>query len=229
LSAMVQADEAALEDADLQLEYCFINSPIDGCAGEVKVDQGNLIKANDNDNPLVVIKQIRPIYVDFFIPEKNLPEVKKYMASKRLAVEAMIPGQEDDIARGELTFLDNTVNPSTGTILLKATFSNKDKALWPGQFVNVVLTLASQPGAVVIPSQAVQTGQEGQYAFVVRPDLTVEYRPVVVERTVGNEAVIEKGLRPAEKVVTDGQLRLSQGVPVKIVEGVDRKKGDETP
>jgi multidrug efflux system membrane fusion protein len=217
LESTIKADEAAFEDAELQLKYCFISSPISGCAGEVKVHRGNLVKANDNDNPLVILRQIRPIYVGFYIPENNLLTVKKYMAKERLKVEAFVTGQEADAVRGELTFLDNTVNPSTGTILLKATFPNKDRILWPGQFVNVLVTLSSQPGAVVIPSQAVQAGQQGKYVFVAKADLTVEYRTIVIERTVGDETVIGQGLQPGDRVVTDGQLRLFPGATVKII------------
>lgn len=139
------------------------------------------------------------------------------MASGKPQVEATIPGHEQSPARGELTFLDNTVNIMTGTIRLRGTFANEDRSLWPGQFVNVVLTLTTQPGAIVIPSRAVQTGQQGQYVFVVRPDRTVENQPVVVARTLGEESVIAKGVNPGEQVVTDGQLRLSPGASVRIV------------
>jgi len=226
LKATIQADEAAIENVKLQLNYCFINSPIDGCLGALKVNRGNVVKGNDATNPLVIINQVSPIYVGFFIPERYLPDVKKYMASGELRVEASIPGHEEQACQGLLTFVNNSVDSSTGTILLKATFPNKDRSLWPGQFVNVVLTLTTRPGAIVVPSQAVQTGQQGQYVFVVKPDLTVEYRPILSERTVAGEAVIDQGLQVGEKVVTDGQLGLSQGVQVKIVEAVARSKGD---
>jgi multidrug efflux system membrane fusion protein len=224
--ATVQADEAAIENVKLQLSYCFINSPIDGCLGALKVDRGNLVKANDAANPLVTINQISPIYVNFFIPEKYLPEVRKYMASGKLGVVAMIPGREDLLARGELSSLDNTVDPSTGTIQLKATFPNSDKSLWPGQYVNVVMTLTEKRGAIVVPSQAVQTGQDGQYVFVVKPDLTVEYRSVELGRTDKEEAIIAKGLQNGEKVVVDGQIGLSPGAHVNIVEALGKSKGD---
>lgn len=226
LKASVEADRAAVENAEIQLKYCRINSPMDGCAGEVKVHRGNLVKANDNENPLVVINKISPIYVSFFIPERNLPEIKKYMSAEALKVDAAIPGHENNPARGQLTFLDNIVNSATGTIELKATFPNKDKSLWPGQFVNVVLTLASQQGAVVVPSRAVQTGQEGQYVFVAKPNLTVDYRLVKVERRLGDEVVIQEGLRPGERVVTDGQLRLSQDASIKLVENAEGEQGE---
>jgi multidrug efflux system membrane fusion protein len=226
LKATVQADEAAIENGKLQLSHCFINSPIDGCLGALKVDRGNLVKSNDAANPLVIINQISPIYVNFFIPEKYLPDVRKYMASAKLEVGATVTGREDQVTNGEVTFMDNTVDPSTGTIQLKATFPNKDKSLWPGQFVNVVVTLTKKPGAVVIPSQAVQTGQEGPYVFVVKPGLTAEYRPIVVERTVNEEAIIDKGLQNGEKVVIDGQLGLFSGAHVKIAEALGKSKED---
>jgi membrane fusion protein, multidrug efflux system len=217
LAATVKADEAAIETAQLQVQYCSIVSPITGRAGAVQVDVGNLIKANDATGILVVINQIQPIYVSFYVPQDALIEVRKHMASGPLPTEATVPGHEDNAVRGELAFLDNTVNTSSGTIQLRATFANENRWLWPGQFTNVVLTLTSQPNAVVVPSQAVQTGQQGQYVFVVQPDQTVKYRPITVGTTVGNETVIEKGVRPGESVVTDGQLRLSDGAPVRIV------------
>jgi len=223
LEASVRADEAAVEMAKLELSYCTIRSPIDGTMGEVKVHQGNLVKANDNDNPMVTIKQISPIHVSFFIPEKDLPEVKKHMAAGKLEVASLIPGNEGEPILGALDFVDNTVDPGTGTIQLKALYSNQDKKLWPGQFVNVVLTLATQPNAVVLPSRAVQTGQGGKYLFVVKPDLTVDYRPVTVGRILDQEIVIEKGVAPGEKVVTDGHLRLAPGSKISIVETTGRR------
>jgi multidrug efflux system membrane fusion protein len=226
LKATIQADEAAIENVKLQLSYCFINSPIDGCLGALQVDRGNLVKSNDAANPLVIINQISPIYVDFFIPEKYLPDLRKYMASGKLKVVATIPGRKDRLAGGEVTFMDNTVDSSTGTIQLKATFANKDKALWPGQFVNVVVTLTKKRGAIVIPSQAVQTGQEGQYVFVVKPDLIAEYRPIIVGKTVNEEVIIDKGLQNGEKVVIDGQIGLFPGAHVKIAEALDKSNGD---
>jgi multidrug efflux system membrane fusion protein len=164
---------------------------------------------------MVVINQIQPVYAAFSVSEQNLQEIKKYMASGKLKVEASI-NEDPDPAEGLLTFIDNTVDAATGTIKLKATFSNSDKKLWPGQFVNVTMTLSTQSDAIVAPSQAVQTGQQGQYIFVVKDDLTVEQRPVTVDRTVNDEAVIATGLKGDEKVVTDGQLRLVPGAKVEI-------------
>ena len=214
LEATVLADRAAVENAKIQLGYCSIHSPIDGRTGSLIVQQGNIIKAEDIN--LVVINQIIPINVTFSIPEQFLSEVKKYMATGKLHVEALIPMNEARPERGVITFIDNAVDSSTGTIRLKGTFGNREKDLWPGQFVNVVLTLTTEPNAIVVPSQAIQTGQEGQYVFVVKQDLTVESRPVVAGRTVNSETVIQKGLKADEKVVTDGQLRLYPGAKVEI-------------
>ena len=215
LEAIVLADKAAVENARLQLSYCYIYAPLNGRTGSLLSHQGDMIKANA-DNPMVVINQIQPIYVTFSVPEQNLKEIKKYMTAGKLKVEAIISGYEDPPAQGIITFVDNTVDISTGTIKLKGTFENKEKRLWPGQFVNVVLTLTAQPDAVVVPSQAVQTGQEGLYVFIVKSDLTVESRLVVTGINLGGEVVIEKGLKPGEQVVTDGQLRLVPGAKVEI-------------
>ena len=215
LAATVKADEAAIETAGLQVQYCSIVSPISGRVGAVQVDAGNLVKANDATGVLVIINQVQPIYVSFYVPESILPDVRRYMASGPLPAEAIVPGHENSPVRGQLAFLDNTINTSSGTIQLRATFGNENLWLWPGQFANVTLTLTSLPNAVVVPSQAVQTGQKGQYVYIVRPDQTAEYRQVTVGRSVGNETVIEKGVQPGENVVTDGQLRLADGAHVK--------------
>jgi multidrug efflux system membrane fusion protein len=187
------------------------------------VKQGNVVKANDLT--LVVINQVNPIYVTFSVPEKNLPEIKRYRAGGKLEVEALIPGEEQQHSeRGILTFVDNAVDATTGTIRLKGTFENRENRLWPGQFVNTILTLTVQPDAILVPSQAVQTGQQGQYTFVVKPDLTVESRPLVVERMIDGEAVIAQGLKPGEKVVTDGQLRLVPGAKVEVKSDPGKEK-----
>jgi multidrug efflux system membrane fusion protein len=215
LTAAVKADEAAIENARVQLSYTKIYSPIGGRTGSLLVNRGNLIKANDV--PIVVINQIRPIYVTFSVPSQDLPEIKRNMAKHALRVEASPKGSGLRGSIGELTFIDNTIDATTGTIQLKGTFQNNDRALWPGEFVDVTLVLTTQPNAVVVPSQAVQNGQQGQYVFVVKPDKTVESRPVVVDRTVGSDSVIASGLRPGETVVTDGQLRLVPGARVSVV------------
>ena len=216
MAATVKADEAAIETAQLQVQYCSIYAPITGRAGAIQVDVGNLIKANDSTGILVVIDQVQPIYVSFYVPETILPEVRKYMALGPLPAEATVVGREKTPVRGQLAFLNNTVNTSAGTIELRATFANENLWLWPGQYATVVLTLTSVPNAVVVPSQAVQTGQKGQYVYIVEPNSTAEYRPVTVGTTVGNEIVIEKGVRPGESVVTDGQLRLANGAKVSL-------------
>ena len=214
LEATVLADRAALENARIQLDYCSIRSPINGRTGSLIIKQGNIIKADDIN--LVIINQITPIDVAFSIPEQFLSEIKKYMALGKLQVEALVPMNEEKPEKGVITFIDNAVDSHTGTIRLKGTFANRERKLWPGQFVNVVLTLTTEPNAIVVPSQAIQTGQEGQYVFVVKQDLTVESRPVVAGRTIGAETVIQKGLHVDEKVVTDGQLRLYPGAKVEI-------------
>ena len=211
--AQVRADEAAVENARVQLSYTEIRAPIGGLTGNLLLHQGNVVKANDVGNPMVVINRIHPIYVTFSVPESQLAEIQRYRAAGELPVEAQVAGH---VVRGTLTFLNNTVDPSTGTIQLKATFANGENALWPGQFVNVALTLTRQAGALVVPSQAVQSGQKGAYVFVVKADQTVETRPVVPGSADGPDVVITSGLRAGERVVTDGQLRLAPGVRVDV-------------
>ncbi|MEK6614201.1 MAG: efflux RND transporter periplasmic adaptor subunit [Candidatus Binatota bacterium] len=213
LEAVVQADRAAVENAKVQLGYCYIYSPVTGRTGSLLVNEGNLVRVNDA-TPLLVINQVSPIYVNFTLPEQNLQEIKKRMAGGKLGVQAIIPRNEALDEQGALGFVDNAVDRTTGTIRLKATFANDARRLWPGAFVNVLVTLAMQPDAVVVPSQAVQTGQEGQHVFVVKSDQTVELRKVIVNRTVNSEAVIDEGLKPGETVVTDGQFQLAPGVKV---------------
>ena len=213
--AIVNADMAVVENARLQLKYCYIYSPISGRTGNLMANEGNLIKANA-DTAIVVINQVQPIYVTFSVPEQSLSEIKRYMSEGNLRVEAILSKEDEKPEQGVLTFIDNAVDLATGTIKLKGTFANKGKRLWPGQFVNAVLTLTSQPDAIVVPSQAIQTGQKGHYVFVIKTDLTVEDRPLLVGRTLNNETVIEKGLQAGEKVVTDGQLRLVPGAKVEI-------------
>jgi membrane fusion protein, multidrug efflux system len=211
--ATVRADEAAVENARLQLEYATIRAPISGRTGKIMVQLGNLVKANDTVS-LVLINQIAPVYLSFAVPEHFLPEIRKYMAAGRIPVQAQLSDGERSTVEGELAFLENAVDTSTGTIRLRAVFQNKDRALWPGQFVTAVVTLHEQRDAIVVPSQAVQTGQKGQYVYVIKPDSSVELREVVVDRTEGAETVIAKGLAAGERVVTAGQLRLVPGIKV---------------
>ncbi len=215
LEATLKADRAVIENNRVQVQYCSVYSPIGGRTGSLKVHQGNIVKANDVE--VVVINQIQPIYVTFSINENDLPTVKKYQANEKLKVEAFI-SKDERPEQGLLTFIDNAVNKVTGTIILKGTFANHDKRLWPGQFVTVVLTLRKEPNAIVVPSQAIQTGQSGQYVFVVKPDLTADMRPVTIGATIGGETAIVKGIQAGERVVTDGQLRIIPGTQVTIKE-----------
>jgi multidrug efflux system membrane fusion protein len=223
MEATLNADKAVVENARLQLRYCYIYSPITGRTGNLFSNEGNLIKANA-DNAMVIVNQIQPIYVTFSVAEQYLSEIKKYMASGKVLVKAFITKDEDNPEEGILTFVDNTVDVATGTIKLKAIFANKGTRLWPGQFVDVVMILTTQPNAIVIPTQSIQTGQKGQYVYVIKDDLTVEDRQVTVGRTLNSETVIEKGLQAGEKVVTDGQLRLVPGAKVQIKEKAESAK-----
>jgi membrane fusion protein, multidrug efflux system len=215
LDATVEADKAAVENAKIQLQYATMSSPIAGRTGALMVHEGNLVRANDT-TPLVVINQVAPIYVSFAIPESRLPDLKRYMGQGTLAVDALPPNDAAVTSHGHITFIDNSVDQQTGTIRIKATFPNQDHRLWPGQYVNVTVALTKDPTAVVVPTAAVQVGQQGQYTYVVKADKSVEYRAVVVERTAGLETVIKSGLKPAETVVTDGHLRLVAGSHVTI-------------
>jgi len=218
LAATVNAGQVAVQNARLMLSYCYLHAPITGRTGNLIANMGNQIKA-DADTAMVVINQIQPIYVSFAIPEQNLAAVRKFMAAEKIKVEAIIAGQENNPEMGVLSFIDNTVDKTTGTILCKGTFTNEAKRLWPGLFVNVVVQLSSQPNAILAPSQAIQTSQEGQIVFVVKPDLTVEIRPVEVGSPIDGDVIITKGLTPGERVVTEGQLRLVPGAKVEIKTG----------
>lgn len=211
--AALASDRAAVDQAKLNLGYCEIRSPVAGRAGNLLINVGNLVKAN-GDNAMVVINQIEPVFVSFGVPEHHLAEIRARSAAGRLPVDATLPGGQ--AVRGYLTVIDNTVDSTTGTIRLKAVFENHDRLLWPGQFVNVVLRLATSEGTVV-PAEAVQAGQQGQYVYVVKKDQTVEFRPVSVGRNVGGRLLVEKGVVAGETVVTDGQLRLYPGARIQAV------------
>jgi multidrug efflux system membrane fusion protein len=223
LAAAVIADRAAIRNAKIQLGYCSIRSPISGRTGTVALQPGNLAKANDL--AIVTINQLTPIYVTFSLPEKRLAEIKRAMAAGQLKIEAVIPNEPGVTESGTISFLDNAVNPATGTIKLKGTFANKAHKLWPGQFTDVVITLASRNNAVVIPTHAIQTSQQGEFVYVVKGDNKVEMRQVVSAATAGEETVIEKGLAAGETVVTDGQLRLTPGATVESKEKQQPIKG----
>jgi membrane fusion protein, multidrug efflux system len=214
LDAAVRADRAAAEAARLNLGYCTIRSPIDGRAGSLLVQRGNILKAIDG-GPLVVINRVDPIFVSFSVPEARLAEAKAAQAAGRLSVAALVSGESRPLD-GELTFLDNAVDRATGTIRLKGTFPNRERRLWPGQFVDVRLSTGARPDVVVVPTPAIQTGQSGSFVFVVRKDLTVEARPVVVGQEVDGSVIVEKGVEAGERVVTDGQIRLVPGAKVEL-------------
>lgn len=211
-AAAARASEAQVESARLQLDYTTLRAPIDGYAGRIHIQKGNLVKANDAA-PLVVLNQVHPIDVVFAVPEQVLASVRGRLAAGPLEVEALPQGATAP-TRGTLVFIDNAVDPSTGTIKLKARFENRDDALWPGQFANARLRLYEQKDALTVPAHAVQTGPKGQYVFVVKPDQSVELRPVRVAGTEGDRVVIAKGLVADETVVTKGQLRLTPGAKV---------------
>jgi multidrug efflux system membrane fusion protein len=215
LNATVEADKAAVENAKVQLQYATIAAPISGRTGALMVHEGNLVRANDQ-TPLVVINQVTPMSVSFAIPEARLPELKKYMAAGALRVTANPPNDDAAPAVGKISFVDNAVDQTTGTIKVKGTFPNADRRLWPGQYVNVVITLTTDPAAIVVPSVAVQVGQQGSYVFVVNAEQKVDLRPVTVKRASATETVIESGLKPGETVVTDGHLRLVPGSRITV-------------
>jgi multidrug efflux system membrane fusion protein len=209
--ALARQSQATLDNAKVQLSYCQLRSPMNGRTSSSIVTEGNLVSANDA-TPLVTINQVSPIYVAFTVPEKYLPDVQKYSSSANLKVVAQLDANTSRI--GSLSSFDNQVSQATGTLQLKASFLNDDNLLWPGRFVNIVLTLTNQPDAIVVPTQAVQTSQQGQFVYVVKADQTVEMRKIVLDRTIGDEAVISSGLNVGETVITDGQLRVTPGAKV---------------
>src|SRR5688572_12885405 len=215
LEATLASDRAAVENAKVQLQYATIRAPISGRTGALMVNAGNLVRANDQA-PLVVINQLTPIYVAFALPEPLLPDLRRYMARGALRVEVRPSSGESHLATGTITFIDNAVDQTTGTIKVKATFPNADRHLWPGQFVDVTVRLMTESQALVVPSLAVQTGPDGSYVYLVKPDQTVDMRPVTVARVAGQDTVIKDGLAPGDTVVTDGHLRLIPGSKISI-------------
>jgi membrane fusion protein, multidrug efflux system len=222
LEATVQADQAQVEAAQVQISYTVIRTPIPGRLGTINFKAGNSIKANDT-MPLATLNQIRPIYVSFSLPQANFAAIQQAMKKHPLKVEATVPGDSAGPLDGQLAYIENAIDATTNTLSLKATFGNADNRLWPGQFVNVTVTLGVQADAVVVPTEAVQAGQNTSFAYVLKPDSTVEARPITVDRTIGGEAVIAKGIAAGEKVVVNGQLRLDDGTKVQV------KPADETP
>ncbi|HEX4595456.1 MAG TPA: efflux RND transporter periplasmic adaptor subunit [Bryobacteraceae bacterium] len=215
--AQIVASKAAIENVKVQMSYTTIRSPIDGRTGNLTVKQGNIVAPNTME--LMTITEMEPIYVTFSVPESQLGDIKRYMAQGKLMVMATPQDDNTQKESGVLTFIDNTVDATTGTIKLKGTFQNADKKLWPGQFVRVTLQLTTRPNAVVVPNQAVQTGQDGQFVYVVKDDKTVEMRPVVTSTRVDQELVVDSGLQPGETIVTEGQLRLAPGSRVQVRDG----------
>lgn len=226
--ASIAADRAAIDSAKIQLAYCYIRSPISGRTGNLAVNVGNMVKANDLP-VLVTINQVSPIYATFSVPESDMVELRNHLG-KGVRVEAFVTGDGGKPESGSITFLDNTVDTTTGSIKLKGTFGNSGRKLWPGQFVNVVITMTTLPNAVVVPTRAIQTGQQGQYVFVVKPDQSVEQRPVTVGVAINGDTVIRTGVNAAETVVTDGQIRLIPGAKVEAKpEPGNSAKTDELP
>ena len=219
--AFVASCKAAVEDAKLKLTYCSVRAPIEGRAGAYQVNKGTVVTANSTS--LVSINQMAPVYVKFTVPEKSFPEIKKYNARGSLTVKANLPGYNGDEKNGKLEFIDNTVDPDTGVIKLKALFPNADHFLWPGQFVNVSLWLTIQQGAIVVPAAAVQLSQDSKYVFIVgAADKAVHRSTVVVDRIYGKEAIIVSGVNAGDVVVTDGHFKLREGFKVAAVQ--DSKK-----
>ncbi len=212
--AMIASSKASVEKAKLDVEYCSIRSPIDGHLGDFINHEGTVMKANDA--VIMNIAQTKPIYVSFSVPQTYLPMIQKYMELGKLYVDAKVPAEGGTHERGELTFVDNNININSGTVKLKGTFENKEGRLWPGQYVDVVLTMSIDKDRIVVPSQAVQTSQDGSYVFIIQPGDTIAIRPVVIERFAGKEAIIKSGINAGDTVVTDGHIRLYPEAKVKV-------------
>jgi multidrug efflux system membrane fusion protein len=222
--ASIENDKSMVDRAKLDLDYCQIRSPITGRVGNLLVHQGNLV-SDTSQNPLVIIHRVQPIWVSFGVPEQHLEAIRK-TPPQNLPIRASVQDNPSKAVVGTLIVVDNTVDPTTGTIKLKANFENQDRVLWPGQFVNVTLTLGTLKKAVVVPAEAVQPGQKGPMIYVVKTEQTVEPRTVVVGQDYGKRVIIEKGVAAGETVVTDGQLRLFPGAPVRAVaaDQIDSRK-----
>ena len=224
LEATVAADRANVDTAKIQLTYATILAPMSGRTGLLQVHPGNLVRAQDTQT-IVTINKITPVYVSFSVPEAQLPALKRFIAAQgTLPASALAPTDSGRPSTGRVNFIDNAVDPTTGTIKVKGTFANEDRRLWPGQFVNVTVTLTSDSNAIVVPAVAVQTGQQGTYVFVVRPDQTVELRPVTVARLAGDETVVQTGVSSGDTVITDGHLRLVPGSRISV-KNSDAAKG----
>jgi len=232
LNAAAKAEQANVRNAQVQLSYAMIRAPISGKTGNLVVTTGNLVRANDT-TPLVTITQSSPIYVTFTVPEPDFLRIREYASHADFRTEVSIPGSSQPSQQGKLSLIDNTVDTTTGTIRLKATFENKDELLYPGLFANVVLTLGTQGQAVVIPAQAVQIGQDNSFVYIVKPDMTVDVRTVKTGPTYNEMTVIDDGIKSGDKVVTDGQLRLVPGATVQAKDqqrnGPQKNAGGSSP
>ncbi|HEY2102170.1 MAG TPA: efflux RND transporter periplasmic adaptor subunit [Chthoniobacterales bacterium] len=221
---MVQGDQAAIDNAKTQLDYTQIKSPIDGRTGIRLVDVGNVVHATDT-NGIVVITQLKPISVVFTLPEQQLQAIlNEGAANGGLHVSALDRGNTTPLGEGTLAVVDNEIDQATGTVKLKATFPNDDLKLWPGKFVNARLTLTTKKNATVVPASVVQRGPQGTYAFVIKPDQTVEMRPVKIAQTENNQTVVDDGLKPGEQVVVDGQYKLQPGARVELTGAAGEKQ-----
>lgn len=215
LEGSVKADEAQVSNIETQLSYATIRAPIDGRLGTIALKEGNIIQSNSNA-PLVMLNQMHPIYVTFAVPQSDLVRIQEAMEAGPVKVTAAAPDSGEGPETGEIAYIENAIDAASNTLSVKARFSNTDNRLWPGQFVNAVITLKIDPDALVVPSETVQTGQKGFYVYVIKPDMTAEYRSVTIGQVANNQTVITKGLSKGEKVVTIGQLRLKNGTKVKI-------------
>lgn len=224
LEATVQADQAQLDNMKALLSYYTIKAPIDGRIGMIAIKRGNSIKSNDV--PLATVNQIQPIYVSFALPQSSLPELRAAMQQETVSVRVVPQGDKGPPVEGKIAFFDNAIDTTSGTINVRATFGNEQQRLWPGQFVNVSVLVRTDADALVIPPAAIQIGQKGNYVFVIKDDNTAEIRSVTVDRTVAGQTVISKGLAPGEKIVIDGQLRLSDGTRTQIISDDTQKPGD---
>ena len=218
LAATVQSDQAALDSAQVQLDYTRIVAPIDGRVGVRQVDAGNIVRAGDAGS-IVVLTQLHPISVLFTLPEANLRDVNRQFAAGPLRVVAVDRANVTPLGEGELAVVDNQIDQTTGTVRLKATFANEDNALWPGQFVNARLLLTTRRDGVVVPASVVQRGPNGTYAFLIKGDQTVEMRPIKVAQSEGGLALLDDGLQPGDQVVVDGQYKLQPGSKVEVQGG----------
>ncbi len=223
----VRVDEAAVVNAKVNLDYCYISAPCTGVVGLQSYKTGNLVEANKDI--IVTVNQIEPVNVQFAVAEKYLPDIRAYAAKGTLAVEARYAARPDVAAKGKLTVINNTVDVNSGTITLQGEFPNTDRLLWPGQFVDASVVLADTADTILVPSSALVTTQDGSSIFLAKQDNTVEVRPVQIGRKIGPDTVVEKGVAPGDKVITSGQIKLFPGAPIKIVDAQTYKDGPVSP